>query len=104
MLLAILFTRSYFDYNDVLHNFSFVASTKNMKLTEQRVAKVVPHRIFSVAVHPTESRVLACAGDKWGRLGIWDVVRIDHVPMKSNKHEMVTSLTLQLCWVQYSRK
>ena len=45
-----------------------------MKITAEQVAKVVPQRIFSLAVHPTESKVLAFAGDKWGRLGLWDVV------------------------------
>ena len=45
-----------------------------MKITAEQVAKVVPQRIFSVAVHPTESKILALVGDKWGRLGLWDVV------------------------------
>ena len=47
-----------------------------MKITAEQVAKVVPQRIFSLAVHPTESKVLAVAGDKWGRIGLWDVVSI----------------------------
>ena len=45
-----------------------------MKITAEQVAKVVPQRIFSIAVHPTEGKVLAFAGDKWGRVGLWDVV------------------------------
>ena len=47
-----------------------------MKITADQVAKVVPQRIFSLAVHPTESKILAFVGDKWGRLGLWDVVSI----------------------------
>ena len=47
-----------------------------MKITAEQVAKVVPQRIFSLAVHPTETKILAFAGDKWGRLGLWDVVSI----------------------------
>jgi hypothetical protein len=34
---------------------------------------VVPSRIFSLAVHPTESKVLVAAGSKWGDIGFWDV-------------------------------
>ena len=37
----------------------------------QKVAKVVPDRIYSVCFHPT--RLLACAGDKTGYLGLWDI-------------------------------
>ncbi len=45
-----------------------------MHITADQVAKVVPQRIFSAAVHPSDSKILAFAGDKWGCLGIWDVV------------------------------
>ena len=40
------------------------------------MAKVVPERTFSVTLHPTSDRVLAATGDKWGKIGLWDVVRI----------------------------
>merc|ERR1719234_1877116 len=48
-------------------------STEFSKLTinPERVAKVVPERIFSVAFHRGEKLVVA-AGDKWGKVGIWD--------------------------------
>jgi len=48
-------------------------STEFSKLTinPERVVKVVPERIFSVAFHPGEKLVVA-AGDKWGKVGIWD--------------------------------
>ncbi len=38
---------------------------------------MVPTRIFSLAVHPTESKVLVAAGGKWGAIGFWDVNDID---------------------------
>lgn len=46
------------------------------KLTAERVAKVVPERSFSLTVHPSATKVIAAAGDKWGKIGIWDVVSI----------------------------
>ena len=36
------------------------------------MAKVAPNRIFSLAVHPTETKILIAAGGKFGGLGIWD--------------------------------
>ena len=36
------------------------------------MAKVTPNRIFSLTVHPTESKLLIAAGEKWGGVGIWD--------------------------------
>ncbi|KAL5007573.1 hypothetical protein ScPMuIL_016379 [Solemya velum] len=44
-----------------------------MRLTEEHVAKVVPTRIFSITIHPTEDMLLVAAGGKWGRIGFWDV-------------------------------
>ena len=48
----------------------------SLKVEEDHALKAVPDRIFSVAMHPMESRLLAFAGDKWGKLGIWDVVSL----------------------------
>lgn len=54
----------------------------------KKVAKVVPDRIYSVCFHPT--RLLACAGDKTGYLGLWDIkdedadIKQDVVLMKSH--------------------
>merc|ERR1719287_415780 len=42
---------------------------------EAGVAKVVPERIMSVACHPSPEALIACAGDKMGHLGIWNVDR-----------------------------
>lgn len=46
---------------------------KKMKIPEENVAKVVPQRTFSIAVHPTEEMVLVLAGGKKGNLGLWNV-------------------------------
>ena len=46
---------------------------KNLRLPPENVAKVVPNRIFSLAVHPTTEKVLVAAGGKWGNVGLWDV-------------------------------
>ena len=65
-------------------------------LQASRVAKVVPDRIFSLAVHPTEEKVLVAAGGKWGGLGLWDVKDTEsenhgvHLFMVS-KHQWITS-------------
>ncbi|XP_077864675.1 WD repeat-containing protein 76-like [Saccoglossus kowalevskii] len=51
----------------------FLADLSRMSITEKHVAKVVPSRIFSVAVHPSESKTLLFAGDKTGHVGLWEV-------------------------------
>jgi hypothetical protein len=40
---------------------------------EEWVAKVTPDRIYSVAAHPSESKLIVGAGDKQGYMGLWDV-------------------------------
>ena len=50
-----------------------------MRLTDTRICKVTKHRIFSVAVHPTTSQLLVSAGDKWGGVGIWNIVSVKYV-------------------------
>lgn len=55
-----------------------------MQINEYHVAKVVPERIFSVAIHPTENTVLLAAGDKWGKIGLWDMVCDGLLLFKSN--------------------
>ncbi|XP_044047084.1 WD repeat-containing protein 76 [Siniperca chuatsi] len=47
------------------------SALKNMRITEDRVAKVVKDRIFSAAFHPCTSSLLVAAGDKWGKVGLW---------------------------------
>ena len=39
------------------------------------VAKVTPERIYGMACHPSPDRVIVCAGDKAGHLGVWNVDR-----------------------------
>lgn len=53
---------------------SYCSALKNLKLTEERVAKVVKDRIFSAAFHPSTSSLLVAAGDKWGKVGLWNLV------------------------------
>lgn len=36
------------------------------------VAKLVPDRIYSVATHPSSDKLLVCAGDKTGYVGLWN--------------------------------
>lgn len=55
--------------------FSYKKAMQSLEITEGHVAKLVPHRIFSMAFHPAKYKTLVLAGDKWGNLGIWDVVR-----------------------------
>lgn len=59
----------------VLSLFSYKKAMQSLEITEGHVAKLVPHRIFSMAFHPAKYKTLILAGDKWGNLGIWDVVR-----------------------------
>ncbi|XP_060611414.2 WD repeat-containing protein 76 [Anolis sagrei] len=52
---------------------SYQTSLSRMVLSGDSVAKVVRDRIYSVAVHPSESKTLVAAGDKWGQIGLWDL-------------------------------
>ncbi|XP_042879353.1 WD repeat-containing protein 76-like isoform X2 [Penaeus japonicus] len=54
-----------------------IKTLKKMKITESRVAKVVPNRTFSVQIHPTLDKTLVMIGGKYGELGLWDVHRED---------------------------
>ncbi|XP_074863421.1 WD repeat-containing protein 76 isoform X2 [Carettochelys insculpta] len=51
----------------------YKASLSRMILREDAVTKVVKNRIYSVAIHPSESRTLVAAGDKSGQIGLWDL-------------------------------
>ncbi|XP_077986239.1 WD repeat-containing protein 76-like [Glandiceps talaboti] len=51
----------------------FIGEVAKMTLTQDHVAKVVPTRIFSLAIHPSVTKTLVFAGGKWGTLGLWDV-------------------------------
>ncbi|XP_030848915.1 WD repeat-containing protein 76 [Strongylocentrotus purpuratus] len=51
----------------------FISKLQKMKMKPQYMAKVVPSRIFSVAVHPSVKKTIVVAGDRWGKIGLWDV-------------------------------
>ncbi|RVE74740.1 hypothetical protein OJAV_G00025010 [Oryzias javanicus] len=51
----------------------YTSELKNMKITEEKVVKVVKDRIFSAAFHPCSSSLLMAAGDKWGKVGLWNL-------------------------------
>ncbi|XP_078539076.1 WD repeat-containing protein 76-like isoform X2 [Lissotriton helveticus] len=51
----------------------YKARLRSMTLVEERVAKVTKNRIFSLAIHPSESQTLVAAGDRWGEIGLWNL-------------------------------
>lgn len=55
-------------YDDLQPKFNALSIDK-----EEWVAKVTPDRIYSVAAHPSESKLIVGAGDKRGYVGLWDV-------------------------------
>lgn len=75
--------------------FSFVSDMKKMHITTK--AKACKDRLFSVAVHPTTEKVLAMAGDKWGRLGFWDIVSWYPPVISFDKH-LVSELSFDWLW------
>uniref|UniRef100_A0A8D0L192 WD repeat-containing protein 76 n=1 Tax=Sphenodon punctatus TaxID=8508 RepID=A0A8D0L192_SPHPU len=59
----------------IIHPFCrrYKAGLNDMVLHEEAVRKVVKNRIYSLAIHPSESRTLVAAGDKSGGIGLWDL-------------------------------
>ena len=56
-------------------NSSSLASTcSTLSVAETLVAKVVPSRIFSLALHPSSTLLVAAVGDKSGHVGLWDML------------------------------
>merc|ERR1712123_419192 len=53
---------------------SLKSATSSLSLSEEQVAKVVPGRIFSLALHPSSNFLIAAVGDKSGHVGLWDVL------------------------------
>ncbi|KAM9765041.1 WD repeat-containing protein 76 isoform 2-T2 [Menidia menidia] len=51
----------------------YASALKDMRITEDKVVKVVKDRIFSAAFHPCSSSLLVAAGDKWGKVGLWNL-------------------------------
>lgn len=42
-------------------------------------APQVPHRVFSLVVHPDPSSMVVAVGDKWGHVALWQ-------PLKAKEH------------------
>ncbi|ESO97818.1 hypothetical protein LOTGIDRAFT_228373 [Lottia gigantea] len=57
---------------------SYLKEINNLKLEETGIAKVVPTRVFSLAIHPMVDKLLIAAGGKWGGVGLWDVDSTDN--------------------------
>ena len=62
---------------DVKVPADFNSSLTKMTISEEGVAKVVPGRVLSLAWHPAASPQIAIAGDKFGTVGLWDVLSKD---------------------------
>uniref|UniRef100_A0A8C5ZX43 WD repeat-containing protein 76 n=1 Tax=Marmota marmota marmota TaxID=9994 RepID=A0A8C5ZX43_MARMA len=52
---------------------SYKANLNGMVISEDAVHKVTNGSIFSVALHPSETRTLVAAGAKSGQIGLWDL-------------------------------
>jgi len=53
---------------------SLKSATSTLSVSEEQVAKVVPGRIFSLALHPSSNPLVAAVGDKSGHVGLWDIL------------------------------
>nr|XP_027781994.1 WD repeat-containing protein 76 [Marmota flaviventris]XP_027781995.1 WD repeat-containing protein 76 [Marmota flaviventris] len=54
---------------------SYKANLNGMVISEDAVHKVTNGSIFSVALHPSETRTLVAAGAKSGQIGLWDLTQ-----------------------------
>ncbi|XP_058521902.1 WD repeat-containing protein 76 [Ochotona princeps] len=54
---------------------SYKAYLNGMVINEDTVCKVTQGAVFSVAFHPSETRILVAAGAKSGQVGLWDLSR-----------------------------
>jgi len=55
---------------------NFIDDVKALRIdSEDNVAKVTPERIYAITCHPSKNidAFIACAGDKRGNLGLWNV-------------------------------
>eukprot|EP00898_Chlorokybus_atmophyticus_P005305 jgi/Chlat1/5776/Chrsp387S05496 len=59
-------------------NAQYLSQHKSFKWEDVGVRKVVPERIYSLTLHPSAEKVLAVAGDKWGRIGFFDISLATH--------------------------
>ena len=51
-----------------------VLDFRSVHVAEGNIAKLVPERIFSMDINPSDKTLLVAAGDTWGRVGLWDVL------------------------------
>ncbi|XP_054719663.1 LOW QUALITY PROTEIN: WD repeat-containing protein 76-like [Uloborus diversus] len=58
---------------------------RDLKLSEDNIAKVVPARISSMDIHPHPQNVIVCAGSKYGSMGFWNVLA-DSEPFLCHTH------------------
>ncbi|XP_051552883.1 WD repeat-containing protein 76-like isoform X2 [Myxocyprinus asiaticus] len=56
---------------------SYQEVLQKMSLDDSCVAKVVKGRIFSAVFHPSSSNLFMAAGDKFGHLGLWNMVTVN---------------------------
>ena len=64
----------------------------SLKLSNSQITKVTKDRIFSLTLAPVTDKVLVLAGDKWGKIGVWDTV-------SQSKHQLLVYV-LYMCEVQ----
>ena len=50
----------------------YEARFEKMTINQERVVKIVPDRIFSMAIHPSSHKVVVSAGGKYGGVGLWE--------------------------------
>ncbi|XP_003475508.3 WD repeat-containing protein 76 isoform X1 [Cavia porcellus] len=54
---------------------SYKANLNDMVISEDTVHKVTKGSISSVALHPSETRIMVAAGSKSGQIGLWDLTQ-----------------------------
>ncbi|XP_003791827.1 WD repeat-containing protein 76 [Otolemur garnettii] len=54
---------------------SYKANLNGMVISEDTVYKVTRGPIYSLALHPSETRTLVAAGAKFGQVGLWDLTQ-----------------------------
>nr|XP_012622119.1 WD repeat-containing protein 76 isoform X1 [Microcebus murinus] len=54
---------------------SYKGNLNGMVLSEDTVQKVTKGPVFSLAIHPSETRTLVAAGAKFGQVGLWDLTQ-----------------------------
>ncbi|KAL3924732.1 MAG: hypothetical protein SGPRY_003833 [Prymnesium sp.] len=57
---------------------SLLNDLRSLSVRDDDIAKLVPERIFSLSFHPSPTKLLAAAGDTWGRIGLWDCDQREH--------------------------